>query len=300
MSSLDVTVAVINYNTKELLRKCLESIRKCQPLCNCETKVVDNGSSDGSVEMLKSQFPEVDVIENAGNLGYAAAANQALRQSQAKYVFILNSDTELDSEAIDILLEFAEDNPKSAVIGPQVLNPDGSVQASRRRFPPLLVGFMHMLLSPFLPNNKYTRYYQMSDINNQENCVVDWVSGSAMFIRRKAAEKIGFFDEQNFFMYVEDLDLCYRLRQNGWQVYYCPKAKVVHYIGQTSYQLPTKMLLEHHLSAYRFQKKTYFKGWKRIFLPLAAFMLVLRLILVFAVKLVQNLIARINSYRNQG
>jgi GT2 family glycosyltransferase len=275
MTDIDVTIAIINYNTKGWLDSCLESIVKAPPLAGFEIMVVDNGSSDGSVEHIKSRFPAVQVLENAGNLGYAGAANQALRTSRAKYVLILNTDTEVDSDAVDILVEFADGHEDVGIVGPLLLNTDGSIQASGRRFPSFLDAAMHAFLGHIWPKNPYSLRYRMLDWDRRSGRAVDWVSGAAMFIRRSAAEEVNLFDE-GFFMYVEDLDLCYRMWESNWKVFFWPEAKITHHSGKSSRQSSAKMIVEFQRSLYRFYSKTYSHSWKRRLKPLVAAGLILR------------------------
>lgn len=275
MDDFEVTLAIINYNTKDWLDDCLKAITKAPPLAAHEIYVVDNASTDGSVGFVAREYPEVHIIENAGNLGFSAAANQALRTSHAKYVLILNTDTMVDPEAIDILVEFADARDDLAVAGPLLLNTDETVQLSGRRFPSFLDATMHAFLGIIWPSNPYSVRYRMLDWDRTSERTVDWVSGAAMFIRRDAAREINFFDE-GFFMYVEDMDLCYRFWQKGWKVYFCPDAKVVHHIAKSSEQSSAKMIIEFQRSLYRFFAKNYSHTWKLLLKPLVAVGLALR------------------------
>lgn len=275
MDDLEVTIAIINHNTRDLLRTCLGSVLQAPPLASYEIIVVDNASTDGSVNMMKDEFPDIHLLENAGNLGYAAAANQALRTSRAKFVLVLNTDIELDRDAIDILLEHAEKHDDLAIGGPLLLNSDGSIQLSGRRFPSFIDAAMHAFLGVIWPKNPFSVRYTMADWDRQNDTVVDWVSGAAMLIRRRAAEDVGLFDER-YFMYVEDMDLCYRLWQNEWKVYFCPDSKMVHHIAQTSKQSSAKMIIEFQRSLYRFFDKTYSGTGKRWLKPVVAVGLVVR------------------------
>ncbi len=275
MDEFEVTIAVINYNTKDWLGACLKSVLKMAPLASHELYVIDNASTDGSVEFVKKEFPDVHIIENAGNLGFSAAANQALRTSHAKYVLILNTDTEVDQEAVDILVEFGDAHDDMGVAGPLLLNTDGTVQLSGRRFPSFLDAMIHAFLGIIWPGNPYSVRYQMLDWDRMSERTIDWVSGAAMFMRREAARDINFFDER-FFMYVEDMDLCYRLWRKGWKVYFCPAAKVVHHIAKSSEQSSARMIIEFQRSLYRFYAKNYSHTWKRFLKPLVAGGLLLR------------------------
>jgi GT2 family glycosyltransferase len=265
----DVSVAIINWNTRDLLRNCLASLDQNRPACHSETLVVDNASTDGSVEMVTAEFPQAMVIHNQSNHGYARAANQAIAKSRGHYIFVLNSDTEVSSGVLDSLLSLAESDLKIGAIGPRLINSDGSLQLSCRRFPSLTSGIGHAIFSLFSADNPYTRQYRLTDWNHAEATEVDWVSGAALFLRREAAFQIGLFDEE-YFMYVEDLDLCYRLHQAGWKVHYAPSAAVMHHVGQSSVLRSPQMVMEHHRSLYRFISKNS-RGYLRLLnLPIGA------------------------------
>lgn len=269
----DVSVAIINWNTRDLLRSCLASLDQNRPTCHSETVVVDNASTDGSVEMVRSEFPQVMIIRNRSNHGYARAANQAIVKSQGRYVFVLNSDTEVSAGVLDSLLSLAESDLKIGAAGPRLINSDGSLQLSCRKFPSLAFGIGHAILSLFLADNPYTRQYQLTDWDHGYAAEVDWVSGAALFLRREAAFQVGLFDEE-YFMYVEDLDLCYTMHQAGWKVFYVPSAVVKHHVGQSSELRSPQMILEHHRSLYRFISKNS-RGYQRLLnLPIGAGLMV--------------------------
>ncbi len=248
---MKLAAVVINYNTREDLRRCLDSLFGAGV---GEIIVVDNGSTDGSQEMVRSEFPQVSLLDNPGNKGYSSACNCGIRSTSAEYVFILNSDTEFP-DSLEKLIEHMDAHPELGALGPMLLNGDGSVQMSCRKFPSVGGSLFHGLLGDWLPDNPFTRKYHMKDFDHRIACEVDWVSGAAMLLRREALEQAGLFDE-GYFMYVEDVDLCYRLWRAGWRVGYCPEVRVVHYIGRTSRQQSARMLLEHHRSMYRYFVKT--------------------------------------------
>ena len=281
MEEFEVTIAVINYNTKEWLDACLKSVTSVPPLAAHEIYVIDNGSTDGSADFVHRHHPDVHLIENAGNLGFSAAANQALRTSHAKYVLILNTDTEVDPEAIDILVEFGDANDQMGAAGPLLLNTDGTIQLSGRRFPSFLDATMHAFLGIFWPENPFSVRYRMLDWDRQSERTVDWVSGAAMFIRREAARDVNFFDER-FFMYVEDMDLCNRLWHKGWKVYFCPEARVIHHLAKSSEQSSVRMIIEFQRSLYRFYAKSYTRTRKVWLKPLVAVGLTLRAAILIA------------------
>lgn len=265
---LTLTVIIVNWNTRNLLERCLSSIFEADSKVDFEVVVVDNGSSDGSVEMVKAKFPQVRLVENEANLGYCRASNQAMRGSRAKYLLLLNSDTEIFPGTLDSLVDFAEAHSEVGAVGPRLVNPDGTLQYSCRGFPSFGQAIMHAFIGPLFPNNPYTRAYKMVEWDHSSEREVDWISGAAMFLKREVAEQVGFFDE-DYFMYVEDVDLCYRLWQAGWKVYYFPKARVMHHIAKSSRQSPG-MILEHHRSLYHFYTKRYQNSYKRYLTSLVA------------------------------
>lgn len=265
---MDISIGIINWNTRDLLERCLSSVFKDCSLCSMEVIVVDNGSSDDSGKMVKSKFSQAILVENEGNVGYCKASNQAIRASRGKFILLLNSDTEIMPGALDSLYRFARQRPDAGAIGPMLLNTDGTLQYSCRSFPSFGIAAMHAFLGLFFPTNPYTRAYKLTEWGHNSEREVDWISGACMFLRRQALEQIGFFDE-DYFMYVEDVDLCYRLWQVGWKVYYLPSAKIIHHIAQSSQQSP-KMVIEHHKSIYRFYAKQNPNGFGRFLKPLVA------------------------------
>lgn len=257
-----VSLVIVNYNTEADLRACLSSARHYLP--EAEVVVVDNGSRDGSVEMARNEFPWARLVENPGNPGYASACNRGLQAATRPYVFILNSDVVFTSGDLGVVVDYLEGHPEVGALGPLVLNTDGSAQMSCRRFPGMLENAVHGLLGEIWPDNPFTRYYQMKDLSRDEPCEVDWVSGAAMLLRREAAERIGGFDE-SYFMYVEDVDICWRLREAGYRVVFHPGFQLVHHIGRASSQQSARMLYHHHRSMFIFFRKRY-RGWKGLLL----------------------------------
>ncbi len=301
-------LVIVNHNTAADLRKCLASAR--DTLGEMETLVVDNGSTDGSVEMVRGEFPWARLVENPGNPGYASACNRGIASTAAPYVFILNSDIEFlpgndevtrgrkdegpDAGAPDAVIPGGEGgkleggmravldrldaDPAIGALGPMLLNSDGSAQMSCRRFPSMLENLVHGFLGDVWPGNPLTRSYQMKDLGRDRPTDVDWVSGAAMLLRREAAARVGSFDEA-YFMYVEDVDICWRLREAGYRVVYDPAMRLVHHIGRTSSQQSLRMLYQHHRSMFVFFRKRY-RGWKRLaLLPLVAAGLAARFLL---------------------
>jgi len=229
--------------------------------------VVDNASTDDSREMVQSEFPWVHLIANAENAGFTRGHNQAVRESHGQYLLILNSDTIILEGELQKLIDFAEANPEAGIIGPRLLNPDGSLQYSCRRFPNLAAAiFRNTPLGRLFPQNRYTRDYLMTDWDHSTPRDVDWVSGAAMFVRRRVFEQLQGFDE-SFFMYCEDVDLCYRAWLAGWKVVYYPEAQIIHAIGRSTDRVANKMIRQFHSSMYRFYKKHYARQTPLILRP---------------------------------
>lgn len=238
-------------------RACLESIRKQTFRHDIEVIVADNASSDGSRKMLAEEFPDVRVVAHSTNLGFCAGNNRAVPATSGRYVLFLNSDTIVTEGAFDAMIDFADAHPEVGIVGPKLLNEDGSLQYSCRRFPNLGAGFFRNTpLGRLFPKNRFTQDYLMTDWDHASVRDVDWVSGAALMIRRDALEKTGGFDE-SFFMYCEDVDLCYRVHALGMRVVYFPEAVIYHIIGRSTNQVPTRMTYAFHRSMYRFYRKHY-------------------------------------------
>jgi len=219
--------------------------------------VVDNASEDSSAAAVRRLFPVVRLLPQESNLGFAAGHNRAFVVSRGRWVLALNPDSTVRPGALACLVAFADAHPEAAAVGPKVLNPDGTVQHSARKFPTLLAGmFRNSILDRLFPNNRYTRDYLQSDWDHSDPRQVDWLSGAALLIARPALWEMQGFDE-GYFMYVEDMDFCWRAHKGGWQVWFCPDAQIVHTRARASDLVPNRMIYQHHKSMYRFYKKHY-------------------------------------------
>jgi len=221
---MELSIIIVSFNTRELLKKCLESIK------NAEIIVIDNASTDGSVEeikKLKIKYQKyklnIKYILNNENLGFAKANNQALRLAGGEYCLLLNSDTEVKPGALEKLVEFARQHAEVGIVGARLLNPDGSLQPSVYHFPTIWRAFQEYWLGR---KGSYEKYA----LTASDAVKVEAVTGAAMLISRKTIEKIGLLDEQ-YFMYFEDLDYCRRLKRANLKVYYLPEAEVIHHHG---------------------------------------------------------------------
>jgi len=274
--SVDLTVIVLNWNTRNDLRACLASLVDQQHEHAIEIIVADNASADGSREMVAAEFPQVRLVVHSQNLGFCAGNNRAVPDNPGRYVLFLNADTRVTHCALDTLIRFADEHPDAGIVGPRLLNLDGSLQYSCRRFPNLGVGFFrNTLLGRLFPRNRFTQDYLMADWDHSTPRDVDWVSGAALLIRREVLRATGGFDE-GFYMYCEDVDLCYRVHELGWRVMYCPAAVIYHAIGRSSDQVPTRATYAFHRSMYRFYRKHYARKTPWFVRPLILPGLVLR------------------------
>jgi len=255
----------------------LKSVLAQDGTVDFEVIVVDNGSSDGSADMVRERFAEVRLIANDSNVGFARAQNQAFASSTGRYVLLMNPDSFLpDSDALAKIVRYLDRERSVAILGLRVLNPDGSLQFSARRFPTFGAAlFRHTILGRLFPKNRFVREYVMADWDHSEPREVDWVSGCAMVIRRAALELIGPLDER-FYMYCEDVDICYRARKKGLSVRYYPSVTCVHRIGGASDQDPYRMIYHFHRSMFRFYLKHYARGARILLLPLVIVGLALR------------------------
>jgi N-acetylglucosaminyl-diphospho-decaprenol L-rhamnosyltransferase len=251
---VDLSVIIVSWNVRDLLRRCLGSIFNAPKGPRLQVIVVDNASTDGSVEMVETEFPIVQLICNAENRGFPAANNQGMAVADGRYVLLLNPDTEVIGAALGVLVAYADEHADAAVVGPKLLNPDGSIQHSRYRFPTLATAlFESTWLQPVAPRRLLDRYHAL-DLPNNVPCDVDWVRGAALFVRRQAITQVGLLDE-GFFMYSEELDWCRRFRDAGWRVVYLPAAQVVHREGKSSEQVVAARHIHFQTSKVRYFRK---------------------------------------------
>jgi len=226
---IDLSITIVSYNTKDLLKQCIKSIYEHTKNISFEIIVVDNASCDGSVEMLKSEFPTVKVIQNKENLFFTRAHNQALRIAKGRYLMILNSDTIVLDSAFDKLVRFMDENPQCGACGPKLLNPDMSLQRSSDRLPTFLYAlFEVLLLNTIWKNNPVKKHRIYAEWDRNTTKEVDSVGGSCMVVRREVVEKVGLLD-QNFLIYWEEIDWCKRILEAGYKIYYIADVQIIHY-----------------------------------------------------------------------
>ena len=250
----DVSIIIINWTTRDLLCDCINSaLRTAGPL-EIEIIVVDNASTDGSVAMVRRQFPFVTLIANSQNVGFARANNRGAAASRGKYQLLLNSDARLLPNSLQSMVAALEASPQVGLVGAQLRNPDGSFQASCSPFPGL---WQEFLILSSLGRRLYGQWYPSRGPQEcQEPSIVDYVEGACMLIRREAFQAVGGLDEA-YFMYAEDVEICYALRQKGWQVCYQPAALVVHLGGGSSQTRRPERESDLYCSRVRFFRRHY-------------------------------------------
>lgn len=255
---LDLSIVIVNWNTKDLLRGCLASLYDSDAEFSFQTAVVDNCSEDGSADMVRDEFPQVHLIQSEINGGYAYANNLGLRLLHARYYLLLNPDTVLPPDALKRMLEFMDAHPDVGIAGPKLVMADGELdQACRRSFPTPKNSFYKLFgLSRLFPNSKLFGQYNLTYLDPDEAAQVDSVVGAFMMVRGEVVEQVGCLDER-YFMYAEDLDWALRAKQAGWKVYYYPEVTVLHYKRQSSQQNKDKADYEFWRAMYVFYRKHY-------------------------------------------
>ncbi len=251
----DLSICICSWNTIEDLRRCLTALHNAADEARFEVIVVENNSEDGSGAMVTSEFPAVRLLQQYRNLGFTGGNNLAIQERKGRHVLLLNSDAFVHPGAIGSLVKHLEATPSAGVIGPRLLNEDGSLQYSCRTFPnPVAALFRNTPLGRIFPKNRFTRDYLMSDWDHLTEKSVDWVSGAALMIREEALAQVGSLD-QDYFMFCEDMDICWRVRQCGFEVKYFPDAVVTHKIGASTSKAPNRMIFRFHRSMLLFFKK---------------------------------------------
>lgn len=277
-----VSAVVVDYNAGDALGRCVESLLGEGV---GEVVVVDNASVDGSAERARGTDPRVRVLRSEENLGYGRGANLGAGATTGDYVLVSNPDLVLRPGVVAALVAVLDEAPDVALVGPMLLNPDGTVYPSGREFPSIGEALGHAFLGLVWGGNPWTRRYRHLGADQHVARPADWVSGAIFLARRTAWVTVGGFDEA-YFMYVEDVDLCWRLRRAGWDVRYEPAAQVVHEQGRSASRHPYRMLLAHHRSMWRFAWRSA-DGRTRLLLPLVAVGLLLRLLLAWGEHLLQ-------------
>lgn len=240
---IDLSISIVNCDNRDLLAGCLDSIYQTVQRACYEILVVDNGSTDGSADMMRTRFPAIQMIENEERLGYAASHNRALRRCQGRYLLVLNDDMLVLIGAIDTMVAFMDAHPDAGMVGCRLLNPDRSLQPSCRAFPNLWIMFCRSLyLDKLFPRNRWFGADYLSGWGHDAMRKVDVIKGCCMLVRREVVDQVGLLDER-FFMYYEETDWCYRTLQHGWKVYFTPDAQVIHFGEQSTGRQSARMAL---------------------------------------------------------
>ena len=252
---IDLTVIIVTWNYRADIDRCLTSIHSAGTVCPMKTVVVDNNSGDGTADTIARAFPWVELVRNAGNAGFAAANNQAVKRCDSRYVLLLNPDTQVSPGAFDGLVQFMDARPTAWAAGPSMVNSDGSLQRTGVRFPTLWNIFVESLfLDRMLPHSHvfggHRELYRDPTITRK----VDYVQGSCLIARREAITQVGGLDEE-YFMYFEETDWCYRVSQAGGEVWYCPDVSVVHFGGGTTGHYDERRLVHYYASLILFYRK---------------------------------------------
>jgi len=252
---MDLSVVIVTWNSRGYLSDCLESIRSQEGDLATEIIVVDNASSDGTPELVRERFPHAHLIINSDNLGYTRACNLGLQRASGRLVLILNPDTRLQPGSLGLMIDYLGDHPGVGVLGPQLLNPDGSIQPSCRRFPSYRLMLWEFTgLSRLFPEHPVFGAWRMGDFDHRETRPVDQPMGACLLLRREALDRVGLMDER-FEMFFNDVDLCRRLTAAGWKIVFFPLARVVHDAGSHVRRVRYRMILTSHKDCLRYFRK---------------------------------------------
>jgi GT2 family glycosyltransferase len=255
---VDLSIIIVNWNTRDLLSRCLKTVCSNLGKLDAEILVIDNASSDGSIEMVKQEFPQVRLIQNEENVGFARANNAGINESRGRYYLLLNTDTFVHPGALTTLVRFMDENKDAGAGGCRLYYDDGSLQRSCTSFPTILTELWQALwLDRLFPESRIFGKYWMTYWDYNDAREVDSVIGACMILRREAINEVGLLDD-SYFMYSEEVDLCYRLKQSGWKVRFTPKATATHIWGGTSKRIQEeKTFLRLYQSRMLFFRKHY-------------------------------------------
>ncbi|HSL43683.1 MAG TPA: glycosyltransferase family 2 protein [Anaerolineales bacterium] len=249
-----IAVCIITCNTRDLLRECLRSVLMENP---DEIVVVDNASTDGSVDMLKAEFPSVALVTLEKNIGFGAASNRGIQRCRSEHIYLINADTRVKSGSVQALNRYLEFHPEAAMVGPRMLNPDGTLQTSCFYYPTPLHVFLYISGSyKLIPHLPLLKKRSLQKVASDESMAVPWIHGAALAFRRDQIQSVGGFDE-NFFLYFEEVDLCYRLTLQGQQMHFMPEAEIIHVGGGTTVQRRAWFYIEFFASLAQFYRKHY-------------------------------------------
>ena len=266
---MELSIIIVSFRVRAFLRECLYSVEIALEKIVSEIFVVDNNSEDGSVEMIKKEFPNVKLIINKINYGFSRANNQAIKISAGRYILLLNPDTIVEKDTFSKCIDFMNNHSDAGAMGIRMINGEGKfLPESKRAIPTLGIAFFKSFGFSFLfPNSRFFNRYYLPQIDSHETSITEVISGAFMFIRREALNKSGLLDE-DFFMYGEDVDLSYRLMQTGYNNYYFPEIRIVHFKGRSTPRKGFSDILYFYKAMRIYIKKRALEGTNRTYLPL--------------------------------
>ncbi|MGA2527557.1 MAG: glycosyltransferase family 2 protein [Acidimicrobiales bacterium] len=279
-----IAAVIVNYNAGDALSECVASLEREHVR---EIVVVDNGSTDGSLDCLPARFPEVRVLHTGRNLGYGGGVNFGAHEVGGDLILVCNPDLQIQTGAVNALLSRIERDQSLGLVGPALVGIDRGPHPSGRAFPTVRRSSLQAALGVLAPGSTYSRRYREANRARAATGIVDWVTGACFLVRREAFDAVGGFDDR-YFMYVEEVDLCWRLTQAGWRIGYESSAHVLHLAGVSTAAAPFRMIAAHHWSLWRFARRTT-SGSDRLLLPFVAVGIALR----FSVVCLRRLVAAV-------
>ena len=266
MSQIDISIIIVTWNSEKWIKRCLDWILATSGDLKIEIIVVDNFSKDKTLEILKLYGSQIKLIQNPSNLGYAKGCNQGLKIALGNYILLLNPDTGITENSLKKMRDFMEKTPDVGALGPQLVDFEGQIQPSCRRFPNYKLLLWELSgLSRLCPKSKIFGAWKMGDFDFKSTREVEQPMGSALFLRKKVIDQIGLMDER-FFLFYNDVDFCYRIKQAGWKIYFYPEVKIFHSKGASTGQVKIKKIILSHWGHFLYLKKYQGSGLKAILL----------------------------------
>ena len=265
MTPIELVIIIVNYNQKQLTLNCLATVFKYQPQCKHKIILIDNNSIDGSVEIIRKSYPKLHIIENKKNLGLVKANNIGIKQSDSEFIIFLNNDTLIKPNCFDNLYNFIKSHPDAGIVGARMYYKDDTLQMSCLKFPSIKNAVYEALgLASLFPKSKIFGEFEMTWWDHEEIKEVDWCCGAGYIVRREAYDKVGNIDE-TYFVYAEDLDMCFQVRKAGYKVYYLPSAELIHLSGRNVTKVNYRKIME-QTGAWRYAiRKNYNVGYYLIY-----------------------------------
>lgn len=286
---MDVSVVIVNYNTKKLTLDCIQSVLRSEGQFEFEIILIDNASADDTVEVSKKRFPQVRIVSNPENVGFSKANNQGIRLSRGRYILLLNSDTVVEPKTLWTMVQFMDEHREVGASGCKLLLENGTLdETCKRGFPTPMTSFYYIFgFSKMFPNVPQFHQYRLTHLDPDQTHRVDSLVGAFMFVRGETIARIGMLDE-SFFMYGEDIDWCYRMKQAGWQVVYYPQTTVIHCKGASSKTKPFKIVYEFYRAMVLFHHKHYARKYNVFVNSLVYSGVVVAFAVAFAGNLLKN------------